>query len=80
MSCRIIGRLLDRALFCESLSRLRKMWPFAKLRASFIPTPKNGIVSGLWRDYGFSRIPAEKGKPMPVWFQSLRYPSLKSFN
>ena len=62
MSCRIIGRLFDRALFCESLRMLSGVWPLDELRASFIPTQKNGIVSGLWKDYGFSRIPAEKGE------------------
>ena len=62
MSYRIIGRLLDRALFCESLKLLGKMWPLNELRASFIPTQKNGIVAGLWKDYGFSRISADKGE------------------
>jgi FkbH-like protein len=55
MSCRIIGRLLDRALFCESLRKLKGKWAFDELRASFIPTPRNSIVSGLWKEYGFSR-------------------------
>jgi FkbH-like protein len=62
MSCRIIGRLLDRALFCESLRMLSKMWLFDELRAGFIPTQKNSIVSGLWKDYGFSKISADKGE------------------
>jgi FkbH-like protein len=61
MSCRIIGRLLDRALFCESLRAVKQLWPLEILRASFIPTRKNGIVSGLWKDYGFSRISADNG-------------------
>jgi FkbH-like protein len=62
MSCRIIGRLLDRALFRESLRMLSQMWPVGELRARFIPTQKNGIVSELWKDYGFSRISADKGE------------------
>ena len=61
MSCRIIGRLLDRALFCESLRIVSSLWPFNQLRASFIPTQKNAIVSGLWKDYGFSRISSNNG-------------------
>ena len=64
MSCRIIGRLLDRALFCESLRMLSEMWPLDELRASFIPTPKNGIVSGLWKEYGFSRILDRPGRKL----------------
>ena len=59
LSCRIIGRLLDRALFCESLRMLSRTWQFNEIRASFIPTQKNDIVSGLWQDYGFSRISSD---------------------
>jgi FkbH-like protein len=54
MSCRIIGRTLDCALFCGSLQALRELWGLSDLRASFVPTQKNSIVSGLWAAYGFS--------------------------
>jgi FkbH-like protein len=57
MSCRIIGRLFDRALFSESLRLLRRDWSFETVKATFVPTPKNKIVSGLWREYGFSPEP-----------------------
>lgn len=60
MSCRIIGRHLDRALFSESLKKLRGDWRIDRLRAAFIPTPKNGIVSGLWNDYGFRRTTSDE--------------------
>jgi len=56
VSCRIIGRWFDRALFCESVRLLQSQWSFDELRASFIPTPKNRIVSKLWEDYGLTRI------------------------
>jgi FkbH-like protein len=62
MSCRIIGRFFDHALFCESLRMLGKMWSFDELHASFIPTQKNRIVAGLWKDYGFSRISTDKAE------------------
>jgi len=62
MSCRIIGRLLDRALFCESLRQLNQTLSCNEIRASFMPTQKNGIVSGLWKDYGFSKISSEQGE------------------
>ena len=58
MSCRIIGRMFDRALFCESLRALRTLWSFQQIRANFLPTPRNGLVSNLWPDYGFSKISA----------------------
>ncbi|HTA95779.1 MAG TPA: HAD-IIIC family phosphatase, partial [Verrucomicrobiae bacterium] len=59
MSCRIIGRLLDRALFCHGLKLAGQAWSFDEVRASFVPTQKNGIVSGLWKEYGFSKISSE---------------------
>jgi FkbH-like protein len=62
MSCRIIGRLLDRALFCQSLKLLNQTWSYGEIRASFLPTQKNSVVSGLWKDYGFSRIPSDQGE------------------
>lgn len=60
MSCRIIGRHLDHALFSESLKKLRGVWHFQELHATFVPTAKNSIVSGLWKDYGFRGTPADE--------------------
>ena len=62
MSCRIIGRLLDRALFCESVRALGTMWSFDEIRASYIPTQRNGIVAGLWKEYGLSRTSTQDGE------------------
>ncbi|PYJ03845.1 MAG: hypothetical protein DME25_11135, partial [Verrucomicrobia bacterium] len=62
MSCRVIGRLLDRALFCEGLRRVREVWSFSRIRASFVPTQRNGIVSGLWKDYGFEKVAGGDGE------------------
>ena len=61
MSCRIIGRLLDRALFCESLRIVRGDWKVKELRASFVPSQKNNLVAGLWKDYGFSKNSSNNG-------------------
>lgn len=62
MSCRIIGRMFDRALFRQGLDLLGPAWFFKQIRASFVPTTKNNIVSGLWKDYGFSAISSENGE------------------
>ena len=62
MSCRIIGRLLDRALFCRSLEMLGQIWSLSELRASYLPTPKNSVVSGLWKNYGLSQIASDHGE------------------
>ena len=62
MSCRIIGRMFDQALFCESLRLVGATWPVKEVRASFKPTPKNNIVSNLWTEYGFSKVPGNNGE------------------
>ena len=62
MSCRLIGRLLDRALFCESLRLLKANWPVHELRGKYVPSKKNNIVSRLWDEYGFSRVSSTDGE------------------
>ena len=62
MSCRIIGRKFDHALFCRGLEMAREAWPVDEVRASYAPTPKNSIVAGLWKDYGLAPISAENGE------------------
>jgi FkbH-like protein len=59
MSCRIIGRQLDRALFCHGLKLASDDWKFDEIRASYAPTAKNGIVAGLWPEYGLAKISSE---------------------
>jgi FkbH-like protein len=62
MSCRIIGRMFDKALFSRSLDLLSSHWSYKEVRASFVPTAKNSIVAELWKDYGFSPMPSETGQ------------------
>ncbi len=62
MSCRIIGRKFDHALFCRGLELARAAWPFEEVRASYLPSPKNNIVAGLWSDYGLSRVSGGEGE------------------
>jgi FkbH-like protein len=59
MSCRIIGRKFDHALFCRGLELAREAWPVDEIRASYAPTPKNNIVAGLWKEYGLAPLAAE---------------------
>ncbi len=72
MSCRIIGRGFDHALFCESLRAVRALWGVDEVRASFISTPKNHIVSGLWVEYGFSKISPDNGETYGCSFEKLK--------
>jgi FkbH-like protein len=78
MSCRIIGRQFDRALFRQGVKSLPKTWAFTEVRASYIPTPKNNVVSGLWKDYGFSRVATEDGDryACPVAELNLSFPEV----
>ncbi len=78
MSCRIIGRLFDRALFCHGLNLLNPGWSPAEIRASFIPTPKNSIVAGLWTDYGFSATSSKPGESFacPVADLKVSFPNI----
>jgi len=62
MSCRIIGRQFDRALFAESLRRVTEAWSFERVQAAFIPSPKNKIVANLWKEYGLEKMPSEDGE------------------
>ena len=72
MSCRIIGRGFDHALFAESLRVARESWGVEELRASFSPTPKNRIVADLWTSYGFSGTPADTGEKYVCSFSKLK--------
>jgi FkbH-like protein len=54
LSCRIIGRQFDRALFRRSLDLVLSSWPHKEIRSSFIPSAKNSVVVDLWQDYGFT--------------------------
>jgi FkbH-like protein len=62
MSCRIIGRLLDRALFCQGLKLIGQIWSCNEIHASYMPTKKNSIVSELWKDYGFTKNSPDQGE------------------
>ncbi len=60
LSCRIIGRHFDRALFCEGLRLAAKDWTFREIEARYIRTPKNDVVSHLWEEYGFQSMSREE--------------------
>src|SRR5262249_21256080 len=72
MSCRIIGRQLDHALFCESLRLLKADWQVNEVRGRFIPSKKNSIVSKLWQDYGFSKLPSDEEENYGCSVENLR--------
>jgi FkbH-like protein len=62
LSCRIIGRSFDKALFRRSLDLLSNSWDYRMIRATFMPTAKNSVVSNLWLDFGFTEFRSELSK------------------
>jgi predicted enzyme involved in methoxymalonyl-ACP biosynthesis len=60
MSCRVIGRTVEAHLLMH-LCRLAGEAGCTKLRGTYIPTPKNEVVSDLFERFGFSRIDKSDG-------------------
>jgi FkbH-like protein len=55
MSCRVIGRSLEQTVLQE-LCRGAAARGCTEMRGSYIPTPKNGLVSDLFERLGFERV------------------------
>lgn len=72
MSCRVLGRemekfMLDRLIQAAAESRI------GRIEGVYLPTPKNGLVSGLYESLGFQRTSDASGSPyvlMPCIIQS----------
>ncbi len=59
MSCRVIGREIERA-FLGQLIREVDRRGIRRIRGDYIPTPKNGIVRDFYASCGFERIGREE--------------------
>ena len=56
MSCRVFGRQLEvEAMNIAVEAALNR--GVRAFRADYIPTKKNGVISGLYESLGFSRLP-----------------------
>jgi FkbH-like protein len=58
MSCRVFGRQLEHEIM-NTLVNLAMHAEASFLTATYIPTPKNGLISNLYSDLGFSALPGE---------------------
>ena len=58
MSCRVFGRQLEDEVMNIAVERAARAAGAGALRADFIPTAKNGVVSGPVSDLGFASIEA----------------------
>jgi FkbH-like protein len=56
LSCRIIGRGYDQALFRTCINAAIDQWQPASIHATYIQSAKNSVVANLWSEYGFSPI------------------------
>jgi len=79
MSCRVFGRQLEHEAMNIAVEQVRRHGGKA-LRADYIPTPKNGVISELYSSLGFSalndRMP--QGVAGTCWFLDLTKYSTRS--
>ena len=73
MSCRILGRNIEKSFVAEALAILERTWRIKAWRAEYIPTPKNQQVAEFWPSIGFHEIDSQDGHiryelpfPLPV--------------
>jgi FkbH-like protein len=76
MSCRVVGRTVEKAFLALVTERLRERG-ITKLVGEYLPTAKNGLVRDLYPSLGFSRVSeggyeldiGKAGIPLPDWFK-----------
>ncbi len=53
LSCRILGRSIEKVFVLEALSIMSRLWPVKTWQAEFAATPKNQQVAEFWPSIGF---------------------------
>lgn len=61
MSCRILGRNIEKAFVLEAFAHMERSWGVKAWRAEFIPTHKNQQVAGFWPSAGFRMLDCQGG-------------------
>jgi FkbH-like protein len=56
LSCRVLGRGIERVFVNYCIRMLHQRWQVDSWKASYVPTKKNGQVSGFWDEAGFTQI------------------------
>jgi predicted enzyme involved in methoxymalonyl-ACP biosynthesis len=54
MSCRVIGRTLERTVVAHLVDEARRRG-LTTIRGTYLPTDRNALVAGLYGDLGFDR-------------------------
>ncbi len=62
MSCRILGRNIERQFFIEAIKVLKGVDPLAILHAEYVPTQKNGMIKDFCAQMGFKMMGEGDGK------------------
>ena len=60
MSCRVLGRTIERAFLTEALTDAKNKG-ISALEAEFIPTAKNGLASSFYEEFGFDLVSENEG-------------------
>ena len=66
MSCRVLGRRLDEAMFSALVEYARRRG-FARIQCEFIPTAKNSVVEDLFDRLGCQPEPSSDGRRLFSW-------------
>ena len=61
MSCRILGRNIEKAFVLQAFTIFERSWGINVWRAEFIPTQKNQQVAAFWPSIGFQEIDRQGG-------------------
>lgn len=75
LSCRILGRNIEKAFVAEALAALAPPWGCQGWLAEFIPTSKNQQVAGWWPSVGFQE--SERRDGVVVYRLPLATPKLE---
>jgi FkbH-like protein len=67
MSCRVIARTVEQALFAVVLDRAASLG-YDRILGAFLPTKKNKLVARLFDDLGFARSGPAAGDGEPVFY------------
>jgi predicted enzyme involved in methoxymalonyl-ACP biosynthesis len=61
LSCRVIGRTVERAFLSHACALLRSLG-IARLVGEYRPTPRNGVAASQYASLGFSAVPQPVGR------------------
>ena len=67
MSCRVLNRTVEQAVFSYILQKTDKK----TIQGEYIPTEKNNLVKNLYNSLGFSLVPKTSENKKELWRYSI---------